>query len=135
MRRIGSLIAATVLLIGLGACQPAPTITATPSTLTPGCETVTTVEVVTTPKNAIKNIVLEYQRSNGVWETWRWFDDLDGGDTWRELRWSIPESGTRTVTYARPQPGTKTMRLRMRGMKKLSDAGWVSKSWYITPTC
>lgn len=132
MRRIIATIAAAALTIALSACEP-PTVTATPSTLRPGCTEVTTVTGTTAPKDALKNVLIESQGSDGRWATWRWFPTGANGESRQEIRGTVPSSGNYTITYYRPQPGTATIRLRVRAMKLLSEEGVVSKSWYATP--
>lgn len=134
MRKYLAIAVATLAMVGLIGCEPAPTptITATPSTLTPGCETITTVTGKAAPVGSLKNVVIEIQKGS-KWEAWKWFPTGASGESWRELRATIDTAGNYSVTYFRPQPGGATIRLRLRAMLKLTDPGVVSKSWYVTP--
>ncbi len=129
MRRI---LAVAVACVALMACDPAPTITAAPSTLAPKCKEVTTVTGTTAPKDAIRNVVLELQGSDGTWKPYFWYRTGASGEARSEIRSSVPSSGAYTLTYYQPQVGSPTLRFRVRGMKVLSDPGVVSKSWYVT---
>lgn len=130
MRRILVVAVACVALVG---CDPAPTVTATPSTLAPKCKEITTVTGMGAPAAEIRNVVLELQSpTTGTWKPYYWFRTGAPGETRSEIRKAVNADGTYSLTYYQPQVGSPTLRLRIRGMKVLSDPGVVSKSWYVT---
>lgn len=131
MRKTIATLIALLTVVALSGCEP-PTVTATPSTIKPGCTEITTVTGTTAPKDALKNVVLETQGGDGKWRPWYWFKTGASGEGKSEIRSSVPSSGNYTLTYYRPQLGIATVRLRVRAMKLLSDPGVVSKSWYVT---
>ena len=131
MRRILVVAVACVVLV---ACDPAPTITATPSTLRPGCTDTVTVTGTTAPVGAILNVVIERQAvAGGEWRTYAWLPSGAPGERVVDLRGKTDASGAYSITFFRPLPGSATLRLRVRGMKKLADTGWSSASFYIKP--
>lgn len=140
MRRIISVAAVAVLGLGLMACKPVPkpvpkpTITATPSTLRPACGTITTVTGRVTPPNSLSNAILEYQdQRDQTWHGWNWFPTGASGEARRVITVNIPATGRYTLTYAQPMVQVPAIRLRVRGVKKLTDKpGYVSASWKVT---
>lgn len=136
MRRLMAVtVAALVMTVGAVACQPAPTITATPSTLTPGCDTITTVTGKANPVGSLKNVAIQIQKGDGSWAAYSWFPTGASGEPKQEIKGTIATDGTYSLTYYRPHASTKTMRLRVIGKLKLGDPGVVSKSWYVTNAC
>lgn len=137
MRRILAVAVAGLLGLGLLACepQPAPTITATPSTLTPGCDTITTVTGKVTPKGALTNVAIQIQGGDGKWTAFEWFPTGASGEPKQAIKGTTKTDGTYSLTYYRPHVSTKTQRLRVLGKAKLSDPGVPSKSWYVTNAC
>lgn len=127
-------LAVMVAVIGLGlmGCQPPPTtITATPSTLKPACKEVTTVTGQVTPVGALKQVVLEYQKGDGTWAGWKWFETGASDETLHVITKKVAANGTYSLTYYVPHLSVKSIRLRVRGTKMATEAGVASKSWYV----
>lgn len=131
MRRI--LVAAAVMVgvLGVAACQPpAPTLTATPSTLKPECEAITTVTGKLTPSTTNREVVIQTQR-DGKWINWFWWKDTSSGK--QALTAPVDKTtGAYSVAYLAPnryEPATVRLRMHTTYNRTTSI---VSKSWYVT---
>lgn len=135
MRRVLAVLAASVVFVALTGCDPAPTITATPSTLVTECEGVTTVTGKATPRSRSTQVVVDAQ-VNGKWAVWQWYRSGDSGEQRRPIGGPTNPDGTFSFTYYHPHHQVHTLRMRVRGQQRDSDeTGPVSKSWYITNNC
>ena len=130
MRRI---LVLAVVVLGLAACQPAPTVTATPSTLAPACKQDTTVTGKVSPAGSLHTVVLEYLDGGKTWKAWNWFDSSAPGTTQKVIKKSVPSSGSYSLTYAPPSVAQHAIRLRVRGYNGSGVGNGVgSKSWVST---
>lgn len=135
MRRTLAIAVAALTLFAITGCEPPSTITATPSTLRPGCDQITTVTGIGKPAAKIRYVVIETGGGTD-WEAWYWFPTGASDEKRQEIRGTVNADGTYTLTYAPPLHQVTSVRLRVRGYSKPAEkTGPVTKSWYTSNTC